>query len=73
MPLHVVVTGAGGFVGRFVAHRLVERGFTVTAMTRQACGKNMARLTYRQADLTQPDALPERFDAIVHCAAETPA
>jgi nucleoside-diphosphate-sugar epimerase len=73
MSLHVVVTGAGGFVGGFVAHRLVEQGFTVTAITRRARAQNLARLTYRQADLTQPDALPERFDAIVHCAAETPA
>ena len=45
----------------------------MTAITRRSRAQNLARLTYRQADLTQPDALPERFDAIVHCAAETPA
>jgi nucleoside-diphosphate-sugar epimerase len=73
MPFHVVVTGAGGFIGGFVAHQLLERGFTVTAITRRAGARSLGRLTYRQADLTQPNALPERFDAVVHCAAETPA
>jgi nucleoside-diphosphate-sugar epimerase len=73
MPFHVVVTGAGGFIGGFVAHRLVQRGFTVTAITRRASPQSLGHLTYRHADLTRPDALPERFDAVVHCAAETPA
>jgi nucleoside-diphosphate-sugar epimerase len=73
MSLHVVVTGTGGFIGGFVAHRLAERGFTVTAITRRAGAQSVGRLICRHADLTQPDALPERFDAIVHCAAETPA
>src|SRR6516164_7040782 len=73
MPFHVVVTGAGGFIGGVVAHRLAEQGFTVTAITRRASAQSMGRLAYRQADLTKPDALPERFDAVIHCAAETPA
>jgi nucleoside-diphosphate-sugar epimerase len=73
MSLHVVVTGTGGFIGGFVAHRLAERGFTVTAITRRAGAQSVGRLICHHADLTQPDALPERFDAIVHCAAETPA
>jgi len=73
MSFHVVVTGAGGFIGGFVTHRLVERGFTVTAITRRTSARGLGRLSYRQADLTKPDALPERFDAVVHCAAETPA
>jgi nucleoside-diphosphate-sugar epimerase len=73
MPFHVVVTGAGGFIGGVVAHRLAEQGFTVTAITRRASAQSMGRLTYRQADLTKPDPLPERLDAVVHCAAETPA
>jgi nucleoside-diphosphate-sugar epimerase len=73
MPLHVVVTGAGGFIGGVVAHRLAEQGSSVTAITRRAGAQSLGRLTYHRADLTRPDALPERFDAIVHCAAETPA
>jgi UDP-glucose 4-epimerase len=73
MPFHVVVTGAGGFIGGVVAHRLAKQGFTVTAITRRAGAQSLGHLTYRHADLTRPDALPERFDAVVHCAAETPA
>jgi nucleoside-diphosphate-sugar epimerase len=74
MPLHVVVTGAGGFVGGFVAHRFAQRGFTVTAIARRQHGaQSPAGLSWRYADLIRADALPERFDALVHCAAETPA
>lgn len=57
---HVVVTGAGGFVGGFLARWLAERGTEVTAHTRQ------------RADLRTPGSLPRRFDALIHCAAETP-
>jgi nucleoside-diphosphate-sugar epimerase len=73
MPLHVVVTGAGGFVGGFAAHRFAQQGFAVTAITRRRGGQSYAGLSWRCADLTRADALPERFDALVHCAAETPA
>src|SRR5262245_18088717 len=73
MPLDVVVTGAGGFVGGFVAHRLAQRGFSVTAITRRRAGQSRVGLSWRCADLTRADALPERFDALIHCAAETPA
>lgn len=57
---HVVVTGAGGFVGGFVAPWLAARGCEVAALTRQ------------KADLRSPGSLPKRFDALIHCAAETP-
>ena len=58
--MHAVVTGAGGFVGGFVARWLADRGYQVTAHTRQ------------KADLRDPGSLPARFDALIHCAAETP-
>jgi nucleoside-diphosphate-sugar epimerase len=60
MAAHVVVTGAGGFVGGFVARWLAERGWQVTGHTRQ------------KADLRSPGSLPAHFDALIHCAAETP-
>lgn len=73
MGLHAVVTGAGGFVGGFVARWLAAHGCDVTAVTRGSVGSEPAqRLTWRQADLRALDSLPLRFDALLHCAAETP-
>src|SRR5712692_10236514 len=75
MALHVVVTGAGGFVGGFVARWLAARGCEVTAISRRAAGAStqaLPRLAWRAADLSLPGLLPQRFDALVHCAAETP-
>lgn len=73
MSRHVVVTGAGGFVGGVVAHTLARRGARVTAISRSARGPDAANLTWHQADLMAPDALPRAFDAVIHCAAELPA
>jgi nucleoside-diphosphate-sugar epimerase len=75
MPMHVVVTGAGGFIGGYVAAYLAERGFAVTAIARkiQVDGSPIGGLSWRSTDLCAPDALPSRFDALVHCAAELPS
>jgi nucleoside-diphosphate-sugar epimerase len=75
MALHVVVTGAGGFVGGFVARWLAARGCEVTAISRRPVGTSdevLPRLAWREADLSLPGSLPRRFDALIHCAAETP-
>jgi nucleoside-diphosphate-sugar epimerase len=75
MALHVVVTGAGGFVGGFVARWLAARGCEVTAVSRRPAEPALAiasRLTWREADLRSPESLPPRFEALIHCAAETP-
>jgi len=71
---HIVVTGAGGFVGNFLARWLAKHDVRVTALKRQPeTSSHMANLTWRQGDLTQPDVLPVAFDCLVHCAAEIPA
>ena len=74
MALHVVVTGAGGFVGGFVARWLAARGCEVTAISRRPAEASAQALglAWRVADLSLPGSLPRRFDALVHCAAETP-
>jgi nucleoside-diphosphate-sugar epimerase len=74
MPQHVVVTGAGGFVGGFLARSLAAQGYTVTAITRRAEeGTSEDRLSWRQVDLRDETSLPPKFDALLHCAAEIPA
>ena len=75
MDAHVVVTGAGGFIGGYLARWFAERGTTVTAITRRSpsLGAERQELTWREADLRDARALPDRFDALVHCAAEIPA
>lgn len=67
------MTGAGGFVGGFVAQWLAARGLKVTAMARRPSpGIPPPGLDWRQADLLAPEALPKRFDALIHCAAVIP-
>lgn len=75
MAPRVVVTGAGGFVGGFVARWLAARGCEVTAISRRPAGAStdaLPGLAWREADLSLPGSLPQRFEALIHCAAETP-
>jgi nucleoside-diphosphate-sugar epimerase len=71
---HVVVTGAGGFVGSFVANWLATQEQTVSAITRGPIpAPTHPQLTWLQSDLLAPALFPPRFDVLVHCAAEIPA
>lgn len=66
----VLVTGAGGFVGRCVARVLRERGMRVVAHARRA-GPGIDLV----ADLADASAwpLPSGIVAVVHCAAAIPS
>ena len=45
--MKVLVSGAGGFLGRFVVQRLLERGHSVRAIVRpsfsSSCGRAMSK------------------------------
>lgn len=73
---HILVTGAGGYIGRHVVAALLDRGARVTAVARHMRAYRIdERATVVEADLlaesTDLDALIEdRPDAVVHLAWE---
>ena len=71
--MKVLVSGAGGFVGRFVVQRLLERGHNVRAIVRKSIAAPLwdGDVEIFQADLRASD-LSEAFDgvdAVIHLAA----
>jgi nucleoside-diphosphate-sugar epimerase len=61
--MHILVTGAGGLIGRSVVRKARARGWRVTGIARRACAE-----ADRIADLRQPiDGWPTP-DAVVHLA-----
>src|SRR5262245_23224058 len=73
--MKVLVTGAGGFLGRYVVAELCARGHMVRAMLRPAAAAlDWAReVEVVRADLTANDLRPAfvDVDAVVHLAAKT--
>lgn len=71
--MRVVVTGATGFVGGRLAHRLVERGDEVVALVRTPRDElTAAGVEQRIVDLADHDAVLDAVagaDAVVHAAA----
>jgi nucleoside-diphosphate-sugar epimerase len=72
--MRILVTGAGGFLGRFVVDRLLERGHTVRAIVRSKSSppRWQGEVDVFPADLRVSGNLPQAFDSIetiIHLAA----
>jgi nucleoside-diphosphate-sugar epimerase len=68
----IVVTGAGGFVGRNLLPRLLREGWSVRALLHpEEPERGLPELEIRRADITRPDSLAGCFDgaqAVLHLA-----
>jgi nucleoside-diphosphate-sugar epimerase len=62
LPAIALVTGATGFLGSRLVHRLVSRGVTVTCTTRSANPPPLDGVRWRRCDLTQAVSVAEIFD-----------
>lgn len=62
MVKRLLLTGAGGFIGRHVPALLTARDFDVHAVSRQAHGNEPERVAWHRVDLLDPAAI----DALVH-------
>src|SRR5260221_6857408 len=74
--MRVLVSGAGGFLGRYVVNRLLERGHDVRAIVRPMTSELVwpKEVELVRADLRVCDSLASAFthvDAVLHLAAAT--
>ncbi|MCC7045659.1 MAG: NAD(P)-dependent oxidoreductase [Alphaproteobacteria bacterium] len=65
--MKVLITGAGGFLGRHLAIDLARQGFDVVATYRGAAPAGVANAV--RLDLVTADGLPAGVEAVVHAAA----
>lgn len=67
--LHVLLTGASGFVGHALARRLITQGHQVTALVRDAISAPPdSRILVHALGSGQPLVLPEGVNAVAHLA-----
>ncbi|RLF43760.1 MAG: hypothetical protein DRN29_09575 [Thermoplasmata archaeon] len=68
--MKVLVTGASGFIGRYLLNELMEHGYEVRALTRKAI--KVEGVEAMKGDITKPSTLQKAFqgvDAVFHNAA----
>ena len=72
----ILVTGANGFIGRYVTEELVARNYKVIGMVRKDGGISGQNVEYLQADLNCPDiasrlkGMADDIFAVLHLAAD---
>ena len=66
----ILVTGAGGFAGGYIAQYLFEAGYDVTGLLHH--NRGTYPFPVMVADLDQPLKIEEEFDIIVHAAGSVP-
>lgn len=69
----VAVTGATGFIGKYIIDNLLARGFHVRALTRTARAHVNDNLTWVRGSLEDTHSLSELVagaSAVVHCAGQ---
>src|SRR3569623_121363 len=66
-----LVTGAIGFVGRYLVEKLICAGHEVDALARSDRGyfKNTALHYFHSFDITHPFSIGDNFDMVIHLAA----
>jgi len=71
----VLVTGATGMAGSFIARRLLEQGYQVRAMVRRGADRTLLEgleIEYVEGELSRPESFPaavDGVDVVVHAAA----
>jgi UDP-glucose 4-epimerase len=77
LALRILISGAGGFVGRHLAAATARAGHDVVALMHRTWPPALAkepRVRLERADLAAADILPAGpFDALIHCAAAIPS
>lgn len=70
---HVMITGAGGFIGNNISHFLCKKKFIINAFynskIRKIRNKNIKFIKY---DLTKKIKIDKKISTLIHCAALTP-
>jgi len=66
----IVITGANGFIGRYLIEFFNHKGYSVVALIHNAYKIAVPGVDYRQFDLDSfaGDVIPEGTEAIVHAA-----
>lgn len=66
----IVITGANGFIGRYLTEYLSQKNYTIIALIHTTYKAAVKGVDYRQFDLESfsSDIIPQDAAAIIHCA-----